>query len=502
MKKSLLNIITGFCSQLIMIGLGIMIPRLVLVNLGSEANGLLNSINQILVYAGLLEAGVGLATTQALYGPLAKKDINAVNGVMSATNQYYKKTGVIYLFVVFGISIVYPFFVKSSFANVIIFFVIMLSGLPSVINYYFQGKYKLLLNADGKSYIITNVSLVIYILSSISKILLLILGFDIVALQIMYLFFNIIQMFFYVFYIRKRYTWLDVKSKPDYNSISQKGAVMVHQISGLIFSNTDIILLSIFCGLKVVSVYSMYVLLFGMVGTAIQTINSGVMFVLGQTYNSDKKRFIPLHDSFELYNMTLTFSLFCIANVFIIPFMKLYTSGIMDINYIDRLLPYLFISTYLLENGRTSSMKVINYAGHFKQTRYHALIEMIINMAVSIIAVNIWGIYGVILGTIAALLFRANAMIIYASKKLLNRSCMITYRRWFINLAIFIVMTGLCKIISFPTETYLQIIISALICCLIVIPVFFGVVSMVERDTFKYTISMIKPYIQKRFFKH
>lgn len=500
-KKSLLNIITGLFSQAITIGLGILIPRLVLVNLGSEANGLLNSINQVLVYAGLLEAGVGLATTQALYGPLARFDINAINGIMSATNKYYKKTGVIYLGVVLGISLIYPYFIKSSYSETIVFGVIILSGLPSAINYYFQGKYKLLLNADGRSYIITNVSLVIYIFSSISKIALLLMGFDIVALQVMYLFFNIIQMGFYLVYIRKNYTWLNVNSTPNYKSIAQKGAVMVHQISGLVFSNTDMILLSIFCGLKVVSVYSMYVLLFGMIGTLIQTVNSGVMFVLGQTYNSDKKRFIPLHDSFELYNMALTFSLFCIANIFILPFMRLYTAGVEDINYVDRLLPYLFIATYLLENGRISSMKVINYAGHFRQTRHHALIEMGINLLVSIIGANIWGIYGVIWGTIAALLFRANAMIIYASKKLLNRSCWITYKRWLINLFIFIFMTFLCKKISFPTGTYLEIICSAAICSLIVIPVFFGIVSLVEKNTCKNTITMIKPYI-KKFIKY
>lgn len=500
-KKSVLNILSGLFSQIVTVGLGVIIPRLVLVNLGSEANGLLNSINQILVYAGLLEAGVGLATTQALYGPLACSDKDAVNGIMSATNKYYKKTGVLYLGVVLGISLIYPFAIKSTLSKSIVFWVVILSGLPSVINYYFQGKYKLLLNADGRSYIITNITLIINIFTSISKILLLIFGFDVVALQIMYLFFNLVQMVFYLVYVRKRYTWLNVKTAPDYESISEKNSVLIHQISGLVFSNTDMIFLSVFCDLKVVSVYSMYTLLFGMIGTVIQNINSGVMFVLGQTYNSDKEKFIPMHDAFELYNMTLTFSLFCIANIFILPFMKLYTAGVTDINYIDSLLPYLFISTYLLENGRTSSMKVINYAGHFKQTKNHALIEMIINLIVSVVGVNIFGIYGVLFGTIAALLFRANAMIIYASKKLLNRSCWITYRRWILNLVIFIIVTVISKKIPFPTETYLGIILSAMICCIVIIPIFFITVSLAEKKTLKYTINAIKPYIQNKLYK-
>ena len=49
-KKSIANVITSILSQIITLGLGIIIPRLVLVNLGSEANGLMSSVNTILGY--------------------------------------------------------------------------------------------------------------------------------------------------------------------------------------------------------------------------------------------------------------------------------------------------------------------------------------------------------------------------------------------------------------------------------------------------------------------
>ena len=61
-QKSAYNILTSVLGQAITIILGVVIPRLVLVNLGSENNGLLSSITQVLGYASLLEAGVGLVT--------------------------------------------------------------------------------------------------------------------------------------------------------------------------------------------------------------------------------------------------------------------------------------------------------------------------------------------------------------------------------------------------------------------------------------------------------
>ena len=71
-SRGLKNIVFGIAAQVITIILGIMIPRLVLVNLGSESNGLLSSVGNALIYMSLLEAGVGTATIQALYAPLGK----------------------------------------------------------------------------------------------------------------------------------------------------------------------------------------------------------------------------------------------------------------------------------------------------------------------------------------------------------------------------------------------------------------------------------------------
>ena len=80
-KRGLNNIIYGILSQAVTLGLGLIIPRLVLVNLGSEANGLLHSISTVFTYLTLLEAGVGKATSQALYKPLSEDNRNKINSI-------------------------------------------------------------------------------------------------------------------------------------------------------------------------------------------------------------------------------------------------------------------------------------------------------------------------------------------------------------------------------------------------------------------------------------
>lgn len=354
-------------------------------------------------------------------------DTQSINHIMAATNRYYKKVGIWYLLATAALAIVFPIAVDSELSYFTIFAVVLLSGMAQVVNFFFQGKYRILMQVEGKNYILTNLGTIVNVCTSIGKIVLLLQGFDIVALQLMYFAFNIIQILYIWYYIKKEYAWLDLSVTPNYSAISQRNSVMVHQISGLIFQNTDVLVLTFVCGLKTVSVYSMYVMLFGMVSTAVSTINSGISFAMGQAYNTDKKKFNSLYNAFETYNMALTFSLYCTASLFVLPFLKLYTAGITDVHYVDPLLPYLFVATYLLSNGRSAAQRVIEYAGHFKLTQNRSIVESIINIVVSLICVVRFGIYGVLCGTIAALLYRTNDMILYASRKLLNRSPMGTY---------------------------------------------------------------------------
>lgn len=56
-KRSLYNLCFSIFSQAVTFAMGIIIPKLFIVNLGSETNGLVSSVGQVLAYVGLLEAG-------------------------------------------------------------------------------------------------------------------------------------------------------------------------------------------------------------------------------------------------------------------------------------------------------------------------------------------------------------------------------------------------------------------------------------------------------------
>lgn len=436
-KKGLYNVFFGFMGQIITIALGIVIPRLFIVNLGSAANGLLSSIGQVLSYLTLLEAGLGGASIQALYKPLANNDTDRINAILAATSDYYRRTGKIYVLCVIGISAIYPFFVKD-FSYSTTFFVIALAGIPGAINYYYQGKFRVLLTAEGKSYIVSNITTFISVITSISKIILILCGCNLIHLQIAYCCIALVQVIIYHFLFKKSYQWVDYNVSPDYSSISQKKSVLIHQISNLVLTNTDVIILTIFTDLKVVSVYTVYNMIFDMINTSVQTVGNSVSYIFGESYNKNREKFKTIYGIYETYFFAFTFALYTIAFIMIKPFLILYTKGVSDISYIDSYLPILFTAMKLLACSRTPSQNIINVVGMFRETQRSAIIEAAINLTVSIIAVYNFGIYGVVVGTIVALLYRAVYLVVFANKRILSDSPIRTLKRWGTNVGIFI----------------------------------------------------------------
>lgn len=478
-------------ANILTFAVGLIIPRLVLVNLGSEANGLLNSITSILGYMALLEAGVGTASLHALFTPCAKQDKDSINSIMSATHYFYRRTGRIYLAIVLVLSVGYTLLVKTDLPKLDVFFVILLCGLSGVISYFFQGKFKIYLTAEGKSYISTNITTIIHIATSVAKAILLYTGFGVVAVQLASFLLNVAQVAYFMIYMKRHYPWLDFNAKPNLEAINQKNAVLVHQVATLIFNNTDVLILTVFTSLKEVSVYSMYAMIYGMVKWLAVVLYESYTFVLGQSYNTDRPRFLRMFDAYEVCTMMITFSLYCICRALMNPFLSLYTAGVNDIQYVDRYLPWLFAAFYLLHNGRTSSGTLINIAQHFDKTKWRAIIESIINVTVSLICVNLFGIYGVLMGTIAALLYRSNDMIIYASK-IIDRSCWVTYRRWVLNIGIFLLCSFVIDRFTLPADNYLQILLTAVAVSLFVIGTFIGINAIFERKNMKYLVEIAK----------
>lgn len=493
-KRIFYNLVVGVFGQVIAIILGLLLPRYFIGTFGSEINGIVNTVTQIYVYINLLEAGVGTATIQALYKPISSDNKQEINSILSATSNYYKKTGILYLLAVFVFAFSFPFLFKTTVDNFTIFCIVLFSGLGGVINFFFQGKYRLLLEAEGKSYIISSLTTSISIISTVIKIILIIKGFNVIAVQFSFFVINLLQVFVIGRIIQKSYKWIDLKVSPNYNAISQKNSVLIHQVSFMVFSNTDVLLLSMFIGFKIVSVYSLYALIFRTVSTLLSIANNSAAFALGQVFHKDIERFKKLIDTNEFVFFVLSFSAFTSVYIVIIEFMKLYTRGpgFSDINYIDKNLAFMFMAIEVLKSVKPVMNSVVNVSGHFKQTTNRAILEMIINLVVSLICVNIFGVYGVLIGTVCALLYRSNDFVLYVNKKILNRSPLKSYARWIFNIILCVLIVYLTRNIHISSSSYIEFLKGGIIIFTLVTSVFVILNSILFKSDLKVIIDYIK----------
>jgi len=450
-KKGILNSLYGVIGQLVLTAVAFFLPKLVIENYGSETNGLLHSTAQIISYLSLFEAGVGAATIQALYSPVARNERERISAIMSATDQYYRKTGVIYAIGVVLIALIYPIAIHTELPYGLAMGVILFSGIGGCLSFFYQGKYMLLMRAEGYSYVIEKIDITTNIILNIVKFVLLKFSTNVLIIQISIFLVSILKCVIYSAFIRKKYAWINLKAPPDNAAISQKNAVLVHQISSLVFSSTDVVLLTILLqDLKAVSVYTLYYAIVYAVYGVIQKLTAGFDFKLGQLYNTNKEKYCKAYHLVEMVDMISIFSTMSALYIILLPLISLYTRKITDTVYIIQWLPLLFVTVPLLAHGRQATFSTLAYSGHYKQTRKHTIIESIINIAVSIPCILLIGIPGALVGTIVATIYRTITAVNYSYKYLLSEGKEKTIKRWLLCITVFAVTVAVNYFVPLP----------------------------------------------------
>lgn len=506
-KKGFYNIFFGFLGQVIILALGILVPRFILKGYGDEANGLISAIGQIFTYLALIESGIGQASLQELYKPIVNDDKKSISSILATTQNTYRRLTWIYLIFVFIIAFGYPLFVRIEDTTTINFFgssyfavvfMVLIQGCSGAVTFYFVSTIRQLMLADGRNYIIVNITTFIKVLTSLLKIWLINIGINIVLLQIVYLALSILEASIYFIIIKKRYGWINWKAEKNQKVLKERRYFVVHELSNVIFNSTDILLLSIFCNLEIASIYAIFNMVFSALNALITQIHNGCFYVLGQAYGESEKKYEKVHDLYDTFYIASVFAIISVAYVLINPFIYLYTAGLTNISYTDKWLALLFCLIQLLSCSRITSSNLIKIAGRAKDTINRAIIEAVINLVVSLVLIQFMGVYGVLLGTIVALLYRTNDMIIYANKFILKRSSFYTYKIVFCNAIIFSLIAISNEFLTFNITNYGCFFLWGIIFSIISFILYFGINLITNKKVRLYIIEVLKKKKEKK----
>jgi O-antigen/teichoic acid export membrane protein len=408
--NTIYNFTSSIGGQLITIIMQFVVRTVFINTLGKSYLGINGLFSNILSMLSIAELGVGSAILYKLYEPIAKEDHHRIALLMKFYKTAYRVIGM----AVAGVGLcLIPFlpnlindYDKLEALHINIVFIFILYLLKSVSSYLFFAYKSAIVKANQKEYLLNIVSYAFTIGAGILQIVFLLIypKFEvyvlIMVLQI------ILQNIICAKMSDKMYPYINEKTEDKISFTEVKGifkdcaAIFLYKLNTVVLKATDNIVLSAFLGLEVVGMYSNYYVFYSTIHTLFNKIYNAVSHSLGNLHTGNNlKHEYKVFESVCLIAAILGGTACVGIAVVADEFVGVWIGS-------DWILPQPFSFLLGLElytmaiRGALSRYR--NTMGLFRQAKFRPLAGMIINLVVSVALVNIWGICGVLVGTIVA----------------------------------------------------------------------------------------------------
>ena len=420
-QKAALNTAFAALSEFVQVACGLILPRIILARFGSAYNGITSSVQQLFSAVSILTVGISGTTRVALYRPLADHDIEKTSSIIKATELYMRKVGTALLGMLALLIAVYPAAVETGYTWADVAPLILAAGISALGTYYFGTAYNALLIADQNIYISRIFLIIANILNVLISIFLIRRGYNIQTVKLISSLVLVMSPVLRALYVRKKYR-LNSSCEPDHSALSMRKDVMAHSIASIVHDHTDTLVLTIFCNVRIVSVYTVYNLVMSVLKKTRTIFTTGSEGLFGELWA--KGEISGIKKSLEYYEFIVAVFVsvvFSTAMVMILPFISLYTKGVHDVEYMLPAYAVTIIIAHMFYSFRTPYQTLVQGAGHYRQTRNGAYMEAGINLCVSVILVQFMGIVGTAVGTLAANLFRTIQYALYIEDNIISR---------------------------------------------------------------------------------
>lgn len=384
--------------------MGFITPRLMILYYGSEVNGLIVSVTEFLTYFKMVEAGLAAAAIVALYKPLADGDHIAVSGVVSAARQFYQKAGWIFCGITLFFAAAYPFVVPVCDVNGIRMsalsemLLILAMGLSGALEFFTLSRYRVLLTADQKTYVVSLTSMTSLLLSTALIVALPYLGASATVVRLAASLTILVRSVILSRYVKKHYPEVNPTAPPNKLALSKRWDALYFELTDVFQQGAGVILTSLITrDASILSVYGLYHMVTVGLWGVLKMGTTGIYSIFGNLLVSeDKPAFQRAYRDFECLYHTLCSILFGVAAILIVPFVNLYTHGVEDVNYNVPVMGLLIIAEAVSNHGKMPMDLMISSSGAFREVRRHCVIQV----AATVIfgsALGLWGLqYGVV----------------------------------------------------------------------------------------------------------
>ena len=506
-KKFLYNSLSTILLQFVTLIVGFILPKVILKNYGSDINGLVTSITQFISYFNLVEAGLASAAIYSLYKPLAEKKYKEINGIVSASKKFYLLSGYIFVSLVLGLAVIYPFLGKADFINKFdLFWLVIVLGANGVLEFFSMAKYRVLLTADQKTYVLSLASIANIVINAVVTIIFANLGFGITLVKFVALSSILVRALILYLYTKKKYKFLNYDEKPLVEALDKRWDALYLQILGAVQVGVPVILATFLTNYKTVSIYTIYYMVIGGINSILGVFINGLSASFGDIIaRNENQKLKDVYQEFEYVYYDILIFVYLVALVMIIPFVSIYTSNVNDVNYVIPLLGIIFVLNGFFSNLKTPQGTLVIAAGLYKETRVQmtiqALIIIIIGGLLGFWLSNyslVYGLCGIMVSSVLSNLYRCIEIMFFVPKYVTKLSYKKTLMRWvkLFIIAFFSIVTF--SFFDFDSSNYMIWIVQSIKASFIVLIYVIVIDLLFEKEMLGRVFSRIKYILKNR----
>ena len=488
-KNATRNIIFGTCLKLYQIVVPFLMRTIMIYFMGVQYLGLNSLFTSVLQVLNLAELGVGSAMVYSMYKPVAEHDNNTICALMGLYRKYYRIIGMVVLAAGCVIIPFVPHLIKSDVPEGINIYVLYVMNLLATVFTYWLYAYKnSILQAYQRNDIVSKVTIITDTIKYIFQI------FTIVFLKNYYMYvlvlilLQIASNIITAAVVTRMYPEYRCKGSLPKEEVAQINSrirdLFTSKIGAVIVNSADTVVISAFLGLTVLAIYQNYFFIISSVIAFIAVVFNSCTAGIGNSIIVETKE--KNYNDFKKFTFLIAWIAgFCTVCIVCLmqPFMNIWMNGNEKLMLGMREVVCFCIYFFVYEIQQLL-LTYKDAAGMWHEDKYRPLVTALTNLALNIIMVQFFGLYGVLLSTVISIIFIGMPWLFYNLFTVLFKR---NAAKYVIRVVYYTVITIVISIITYsvcslvPFTGIAELIVKLIICIIVPNLLFFATLFKFEE---------------------
>lgn len=401
------NILYGFLFQFVNLIMTLLLRTVFIKYFGIELLGVQNLFLNLMGLISIVELGLTTALAVTLYKPIKQNENLKLASLYISFKKLFSIIGLIIFFVSIITSLLIPYLNINTDINInYIQSTFVLYSLSIVVGYFFSVNRIFYFAFQKNSIVLKNDSIFI-IMKQFTQIIFIFILNSFVLFLILEIFFSLANNFILNKKIKLDYDFLFEKSPKvslkEMNVWEKVKSVSILKFVGVGVNATDSLIISSFLSVSVNGIFSNYALIFTYAFNYIGTFFNGILASLGDLISENNISNIRLYFN-RLNYLSYLMAVFSTGTIYFS--INLFISKWIGVEYqLEQLSVILLCTIHYLKVMRQINWFFTSTSGIFDGFVKVSIIELIINLILSILLIKYIGLNGVLIGTFFASLY-------------------------------------------------------------------------------------------------